>query len=263
MSDASPVFEHLRLQLGPISELCIDRPRALNALSEPLLREMDAALDVLEAAAPRCLLIYGGGERAFVAGADIGAMQQLDPSRAEKFAELGQRVFSRLEHFAAPVIAAVQGFALGGGCELALACDIVFAAPSARFGQPEVNLGLLPGFGGTLRLPRKIGAAAAARWILSGETFDAAEAYRLGWVAAVVPEEGDLLKVARQQAQQLASRSPSALRAAKALLLADHSLAANALLRERQAFAGLFVHGEAAEGLAAFIEKRPAAFSAH
>ena len=256
MASESPLVS---LQPGPIAELCINRPQALNALNEVVLQQLDAALARLEAAPPRALVIFGGGERAFVAGADIAAMRHFDAATAERFAAAGQQIFTRLEHLPLPTVAAVQGFALGGGCELALCCDLVVAGRRAQFGQPEVGLGLLPGFGGTARLPRKIGGAAAARLMLLGEPIAAQTAMALGWVTEIF-EEAELLGGARRLAQKLAQRSPSAVRAAKALLLAQHDLAP-ALLRERRAFGELFATGDAQEGTAAFVERRQPAFA--
>jgi enoyl-CoA hydratase len=256
----TPTYETLQLQVGPVAEICISRPKALNALNAQVLHELAAALTFLqEEPNLRCLIVHGAGDRAFVAGADIAAMSQMDAVQGAAFAKLGQQVFMQLELFAAPVLAAVQGFALGGGCELALACDAVYATTDAKFGQPEVKLGLLPGFGGTVRLPYKIGPGAAAEWIFTGDIYSASQAHALGLVQALVAD-GELLPFVRQKAQVIASRSPHAVRAAKQLLIARANTQAG-MAFERVSFAHLFASGDTREGTAAFMQKREPHFA--
>ena len=180
--------EHFNVLLdGRIALVKVARPQSLNALSSALLREADALLDVLQEAAD--VIVLTGEGRAFVAGADIEEMRGLSPEQGRRFGELGARLFRRIERMPQPVIAAVNGFALGGGCELAMACDIRIASEKAKLGQPEVTLGIIPGFSGTQRLPRIVGAAKAKELILTGTVIDAAEALRIGLVSRVVPAE--------------------------------------------------------------------------
>jgi enoyl-CoA hydratase len=205
-------------------------------------------------------VLTGAGEKAFAAGADIAAMTAMGPVEARRFAELAHGVLERLERLPVPVIAAVNGFALGGGCEVVLACDLVYASDRARFGQPEVNLGLVPGFGGSQRLPRRIGMARALEMVLTGDVYDAARAKEIGLALDVVPA-ADLLAHARAQAAKIAARGPLAVAVAKRIMRAGVEpdlAAANEL--ERQAFAALFGSADAKEGMRAFLEKRPAAW---
>jgi enoyl-CoA hydratase len=253
-------FENLRWEVADgVATLTIDRPKALNALDRKTLEELEAALDgAATDAAVRAIVLTGGGEKAFVAGADIAAMSKLGPVEARRFAELGHRVIEKLEALAIPTIAAVNGFALGGGCELAMGCDLVYASEAAKFGQPEVNLGLIPGFGGTQRLTRRVGIARALEMILTGDVYDAARAKAMGLVLEVLPA-AELLPHARAQARKIAAKGPLAVAQAKRAVHAgaDAALAiANEL--ERQAFAALFGTEDAKEGMRAFLEKRPA-----
>lgn len=244
-----------------IGLLTFHRPEVLNALDARTLEELDSVLGEVEEGAARALVLTGAGDRAFVAGADLSAMANLGSAEALAFAERGHAVFDRLERLPAPTIAAVNGFALGGGCELILACDLVYASPRARFGQPEVNLGIIPGFGGTQRLPRRVGAMRALEMILTGEPVDAGKARELGLVLEVLPSE-ELVPHARAQARKILSRGPLAISAVKRLVRtgADLPLAsANEL--ERNAFAQLFATGDAHEGIRAFLEKRAARFA--
>jgi enoyl-CoA hydratase len=245
-----------------VATLTINRPKALNALDEKTLREI--AQVVADAAARpaevRALVVTGGGEKAFVAGADIAAMSKLGPAEAREFAALGHRTLNALEALPVVTIAAVNGFALGGGCELAMACDLIYASERARFGQPEVNLGLIPGFGGTQRLIRRVGLMQAKEMVFSGEVDDAATAHAIGLCLAVLPPE-QLLEHARAKARVIASRGPAAVAAAKRVMqLGADQLLAQALDAERLAFAGLFGTAETREGMGAFLEKRPARF---
>jgi enoyl-CoA hydratase len=246
-----------------VGTLTINRPKQLNALDVATLTEIAQALELARAqpAEVRAVLLTGAGEKAFVAGADIAAMSKLGPAEAREFAALGHRTLSALEALPVVTIAAVNGFALGGGCELAMACDLIYASEKARFGQPEVNLGLIPGFGGTQRLIRRVGLMRAKEMIFSGEVYDAATAHAIGLCLAVLPPE-QLLEHARAKATVIASRGPAAVANAKRVMQwgADQLLP-QALDAERLAFASLFGTAETREGMGAFLEKRPARFT--
>ena len=246
---------------GGVGIATFNRPKALNALDTKTIRELGELLFAVEAdASLRALVLTGGGEKAFVAGADIAEMSALSPLEARRFAEAGQRTFERLEALSIPTIAAVNGFALGGGCELAMACDLVYASEKAKFGQPEVNLGIIPAFGGTQRLQRRVGPSRAMEMILTGDMADAATAKSWGLALDVLPPE-KLLDHALAQARKIASKGPAAIAAAKRILRATAAprLAAGQLM-EAEAFGMLFGTEDGREGLAAFVEKRPARF---
>jgi len=246
---------------GGVGLATMNRPKALNALNAQTLRELGQLLDAVERdATVKALVLTGGGETAFVAGADIAEMSALGPLEARRFAEMGQRTFERLEALPIPTIAAVNGFALGGGCELAMACDLIYASEKARFGQPEVNLGIIPGFGGTQRLQRRVGPARAMEMILTGDMVDAASAKAWGLALEVLPPE-KLLEHAVGQARKIASRGPAAVAAARRILRATAApqLAAGQEM-EADAFGMLFGTEDGREGLKAFVEKRPARF---
>ncbi len=249
---------------GGIGTLTVNRPRQLNALDVQTLTEIGSALELARAQAGdvKAVVLTGAGDKAFVAGADIAAMSKLGPAEAREFAALGHRTLNALEALPVVTIAAVNGFALGGGCELAMACDLVYASEKARFGQPEVNLGLIPGFGGTQRLIRRVGLMRAKEMIFSGEVYDAAAARAAGLCLDVVAPER-LLEHARAKGRTIASRGPAAVALCKRVMQqgADQPLP-QALDGERLAFAGLFGGAEAKEGMAAFLEKRPAKFPA-
>jgi enoyl-CoA hydratase len=239
----------------------LNRPKALNALNGRTLGELGELLAQVEAdGALRALVLTGAGEKAFVAGADIAEMSGLAPEAARRFAAAGQRAFERLEALPIVTIAAVNGFALGGGCELAMACDLIYASERAKFGQPEVNLGIIPSFGGTQRLQRRVGPARAMEMILTGDMVDAATARSWGLALDVLAPE-KLLDHALAQARKIASKGPAAVAAAKRILRATAAppLAAGLLL-EAEAFGLLFGTEDGQEGLRAFVEKRPAAF---
>jgi enoyl-CoA hydratase len=250
--------------VGGLGTLTINRPKQLNALDAATLGEIAAALELARAqpGEVRAVIVTGAGEKAFVAGADIAAMSRLGPAEAREFAALGHRTLNALEALPVVTVAAVNGFALGGGCELAMACDLVYASERARFGQPEVNLGLIPGFGGTQRLIRRVGLMRAKEMVFSGEVYDAAAARAAGLCLDVLPAE-KLLEHARAKATVIASRGPAAVALCKRVMQqgADQPLP-QALDSERLAFAGLFAGAEAREGMAAFLEKRPARFPA-
>ncbi len=259
MSDARPVTVD-RPEPG-VAVLTIDRPAALNALNAAVLDALEAAVAALAADADlRCVIVTGAGEKAFVAGADIGLMAGMDPRAALAFAETGHRVLDAIEALPVPTIAAVGGYCLGGGCELALACDLVYAAENARFGQPEVKLGLIPGFGGTQRLSRRVGPMRAAEMVLSGRMLKADEARAVGLCLDVTPK-GAVLDHALAVARTIAAMAPVAVRAAKQVMARGiEAPLATAHAYERAAFANLFATADAAEGMAAFVEKRAAAF---
>lgn len=241
-----------------VAILTIDRPKALNALDAATLAALDAALD--QVGDSRAVVVTGAGEKAFVAGADIHAMAKLTPLEAAHFSAFGQRVFDRLEQLPMPVIAAVNGFALGGGCELALACDLVLAAPNALFGQPEVALGVIPGFGGTQRLVRRVGSMRARELTFTGRRVKADEAVAIGLALCVVTE-GSVRDAAIALANQIAAQGPVAVRLAKrAILDGDGADMRVGLAGEKTLFALCFATDDQKEGMAAFLEKRPAGF---
>jgi enoyl-CoA hydratase len=246
---------------GRVGIATFNRPKALNALDTRTIRELGELLSAVEAdASLQALVLTGGGEKAFVAGADIAEMSALTPLEARRFAEAGQRTFERLEALSIPTIAAVNGFALGGGCELAMACDLVYASEKAKFGQPEVNLGVIPAFGGTQRLQRRVGPARAMEMILTGDMADAATAKAWGLALDVLPPE-KLLDHAIAQARKIASKGPAAVAAAKRILRATAApRLATGQLMEAEAFGVLFGTEDGREGLAAFVAKRPAQF---
>ncbi|MFP2958090.1 enoyl-CoA hydratase-related protein [Myxococcus sp. 1LA] len=254
-------YENIRLeQEGAIATLFIDRPKALNALNTKTLQELEAALKSLPANV-RVLIVTGGGEKAFVAGADIAEMAALTDAQAQEFGALGHRVMAALEALPIPTIAAVNGFALGGGSELALACDFIYASEKAKLGLPEVGLGVIPGFGGTQRLTRVVGRARAKELIFTGDRIDAAKAKEIGMVLEVLPADG-LLPHCRAVAEKILKNSPLAISKAKQVIEAgaDQDLrAANEI--ERQAFGDLFGSADQREGMKAFLEKRTAAFT--
>lgn len=240
---------------GPISTIIIDRPKSLNALNSQVLEELESALAALPTEA-RVLIITGAGEKAFVAGADIKAMADLTAAESDAFSRLGHRVFSKLEEHPIPVIAAVNGFALGGGCEITLACDFAIAADRAKFGLPEVGLGLIPGFGGTTRLRRRVGDARARQMIYTAMRIDAQEALRSGLVNEVVPAD-ELMPRAREIAEQIVKNAPLAVTAAKrSVHLAANTDLTTANAFEVASFAVCFGTQDVREGLKSFIEKR-------
>jgi enoyl-CoA hydratase len=244
-----------------VALLTLDRPDQLNALSSRMLSALRARIaEVAADTAVRAVVLTGAG-RAFAAGADIAEMQRMTALEAEAFSRLGHETFGALEALAPPVIAAVNGFALGGGLELALACDWIYAARRARLGQPEVNLGLLPGFGGTSRLPRRVGPGWARELVLTGEPIGTDVAERIGLVNRVFEDEAALLEGALAAGRTLAKKGPLAVTRAKRVLLEGQDAdvrVAHAL--EQQAFSALFGSQDRDEGLAAFVEKREPRF---
>ena len=241
--------------------LTVNRPKALNALNAATLDEIAAALTkVATDENARVLLVAGAGDKAFVAGADIAEMKDATIEQAREFSERGMRVMHALEGLPVPVIALVNGYCLGGGCELALACDWILASDTAVFGQPEVNLGIPPGFGGTQRLPRRIGPARALELLTTARQVKAQEALAIGLANQVFPVS-ELRAKALEMARTIASKAPVAVRLAKQAAQRGASLdlfAACAL--ESDFFAQAFATQDRAEGMAAFLEKRPAKF---
>ena len=258
----SKTFDFLDVEFGEISVITINRPDKLNALNSGVIHEMQEALRQLQRdKQTRCVIITGAGEKAFVAGADIGEMKDMSPWEAVKFVEDGQHLMNRLEGSRLPVIAAVNGFALGGGCELIMATDIRLASKSAVFGMPEVKLGLIPGFGGTQRLPRLVGKGKAMELILSAETIDADEARRIGLVDEVYHPD-KLMEEAKKLAETIAKRSPAAVALAKrSIMRSFESSLKEGCSFESVQFGVANSTKDKAEGVAAFIEKRKAKFT--
>lgn len=244
-----------------IAKIIIDRPKALNALNSEVLQELKKAIaEIQNRMDIRVLLIQGGGEKSFVAGADIAEMSNLNPLEGCEFGRLGQEVFSSLSELPFPTIAVIQGFALGGGCELALACDIRIASEKAKFGQPEVGLGIIPGFGGTQRLARLVGPGQAKKLIFSAEIISAAQALEIGLVEQVVAPE-QLNEAALKLAQTIAAKSPNAVRIAKTAINQGLEGSLEEGMRLEACNFGLcFASSEQKEGMTAFLEKRPAKF---
>lgn len=242
--------------------LTINRPKALNALNSATIAELGAALATVAADRyARVLLLTGAGDKAFVAGADIRAMQEMSPIEGQRFARDTMAVFRQLETLAIPVIAVVNGYALGGGNELAMSCDWILAGESAVFGQPEVNLGLTPGFGGTQRLTRLVGRARAMELITTGRQIKADEALRWGLVNHVFPV-AQLMDEALVMARQIASKAPIAVRLSKEAVQRGQDLDLdNACQFEAQVFGLAFSTDDKREGVAAFLEKRTPSFS--
>jgi enoyl-CoA hydratase len=245
-----------------IAVVTMNRPQALNAFNSEQLDLLAAAFHALgQDRAVQVVILTGAGDRAFAAGADIKEMVDLSPAEGVAFGRKGQALTSAVERLPQPVIAAVNGYAFGGGCELAIACDIRLAAENARFAQPEVSLGIPPGWGGTQRLPRLIGPGLAAEMIYTGRQVDAEEAHRIGLVNAVYPLD-QLMAAARAMAAQIARNSPAAVRAAKNLIgLVFAGDQAAGLAAEVAGFGAAFASPDRSEGMRAFVEKRAADFA--
>jgi enoyl-CoA hydratase len=243
---------------GPVGVVLMNRPDKLNALSSRLVGAVADALEEFDRDPEVRAIVLGGGERAFAAGADIEQMEGSDP--ASVLDGLRLDAWDRVRDVRTPVVAAVSGYALGGGCELAMLCDLVVAAESAQFGQPEINLGIIPGAGGTQRLPRAVGKALAMDMVLTGRRLSAREALQYGLVARVVADEA-WLEEAKRAAHEIAERSPVALQLAKeAVNQAYEAPLQPSILFERRAFVVARSSEDAAEGLKAFLEKRKAEF---
>ena len=257
MSDANLLLE----KDAAVATITFNNPKALNALTEETFTGMEALLDELEKDAEiRVIILTGAGDKAFIAGGDISHLASLDAEGARQFALLAQRVIDRIETFPKPVIAAVNGYCLGGGNELAMGCDLRIAADSAKLGQPEVKLGIIPGFAGTQRLSRLVGKGRAKEMIYTGEMIDAAEACRIGLVNRVVAKDR-LIKEAKALAMKMCDKSASAIRLCKEAI--DNGLEmdfARAARYEADLFGLSFTTADCKEGISAFLEKRPAKF---
>ena len=241
--------------------ITINRPDKLNALNHTTIAELDAAVDAAgQDADVRAVIITGAGEKSFVAGADISELAVQTPGAGREHAHRGQSVFDRIERLGKPVIAAVNGFALGGGCELAMACTIRIAADTAKFGQPEINLGLIPGYAGSQRLPRLVGRGRALELLLTGSPISADEAYRIGLVNKVVPA-AELMTAARALAQSLAAKAPVAARYILDAVARGLDMPfAEAQEYEATLFGLVFATDDMREGTKAFLEKRKPVF---
>ena len=239
-----------------IAVLTINRPEALNALNSQVLDDLNAALDSIDVNTVRALVLTGAGEKSFVAGADIGEMSTLTKAEGEAFGKKGNDVFRKLETFPIPTIAAVNGFALGGGCEISMSCDIRICSDNAMFGQPEVGLGITPGFGGTQRLARLIGAGMAKQLIYTARNIKADEAYRIGLVNAVYTQE-ELLPAAEKMANTIAAQAPIAVRACKKAINDGLQLDIDkAIELEEKLFGDCFETEDQREGMANFLRKK-------
>ena len=250
------MYEHLKIEeRGAIAIMTISAPKSLNALNSKILGEIDQYLDGFDCDKYRCLVVTGDGEKSFVAGADISEMAGLNAADGEAFGRRGAKVFRRLETLPVPVIAAVNGFALGGGCELAMACDIRICSDNARFGQPEVGLGIIPGFSGTVRLARLVGMGMAKQLIFSGKNIKADEALRIGLVNAVVPQ-AELMNRAIELATQISANAPLAVSAAKLCINTCFDMEAEeAIAFENKAFGLCFNTEDQKNGMKAFLTK--------
>jgi enoyl-CoA hydratase len=250
-------FETLKVSLdGPIATVTISREAVLNALSTTVIGELTSVAGELEISADvRVVILTGAGEKAFVAGADIAEMVELTPNQARAFAEMGGVLGNAIETSDRPWIAAVNGFALGGGCELALACDFIHASDNAKFGQPEVKLGVIPGFGGTQRLARRVGVAKAKELCMTGDQINAAEALRIGLADAVWPH-AELMTKVRELAGRIVANGPLAVAEVKKLIHHGQSTTLeHALALEQASFGLLFATTDQREGMSAFLAK--------
>ena len=254
-------YTYLKIEhKGGITILTISAPKTLNALNSGILKELGDFVGKLDATT-RVLIITGDGEKSFVAGADISEMAHLDEPQGFEFGRLGAQVFRRIETLPIPVIAAVNGFALGGGCELAMSCDIRIASNKAKFGQPEVGLGIIPGFSGTYRLPKLIGQGYAKEMIYTGKVIRADEALRIGLVNAVYEPE-ELMDKAMEMAQMMLKNAPVAISLAKQSINEGYDLDADgAIGLENKLFGKCFATSDQKEGMDAFLNKRKAAFT--
>lgn len=242
-------------QDGFVGVITINRPKALNALNSQVLEELETALNAVNLDETRALILTGAGEKSFVAGADIGEMSTLTKAEGEAFGKKGNDVFRKLEVFPIPVIAAVNGFALGGGCEISMSCDIRICSDNAIFGQPEVGLGITPGFGGTQRLARIVGPGMAKQMIYTARNIKADEAYRIGLVNAVYPQE-ELMAAAKKMAAGIAMQAPIAVRACKKAI--NDGLDADmdaAIVIEEKLFGSCFETEDQKAGMGNFLEK--------
>ena len=247
-------------QEGQVGIVTINRPKALNALNSQVLEEIEAAFKAIDLDAVRAVILTGAGEKSFVAGADIGEMSTLTKAEGEAFGKKGNDVFRMIETFPIPVIAAVNGFALGGGCEISMSCDIRICSENAVFGQPEVGLGITPGFGGTQRLARLVGPGMAKQMIYTARNIKADEAFRIGLVNAVYPQE-ELMAAAKKMAAGIAKNAPIAVRACKKAI--NDGLEADmddAIVIEEKLFGSCFETEDQKYGMAFFLDKNKETF---
>lgn len=256
------VYENVLLEKEErIAILSINRPKAMNALNNETLLEIKSAIEEIKADPSVDVVIITGAGKAFVAGADISFMQNLTAIEGRAFGALGQEVFRMIEAIEKPVIAAVNGFALGGGCELAMCCDFRIASTSAKFGQPEVGLGITPGFGGTQRLPRLVGTGMAKQLLYTADIIDAVEALRIGLVNSVIEPE-ELMEYVKKIAKRIASKAPVAVRLCK--VAAGEGMQVDidrSMTIEADVFGLCFATTDQKEGMTAFVEKRKAQFT--
>ena len=255
------MYEHLKIEeRGQVAIMTISAPKSLNALNSTILGEIDEYLDEFEGGNYRCLIITGDGEKSFVAGADISEMAPLGAQQGETFGKRGANVFRRIETLPCPVIAAINGFALGGGCELAMACDIRLCSDNAKFGQPEVGLGIIPGFSGTVRLARLVGMGMAKQLIYTGKAIRADEALRIGLVNEVLTQ-AELMNRAIELAGQIAANAPLAVSAAKLCINTEYDMPAeDAIAFESRAFGLCFNTEDQKNGMQAFLSKSKCEF---
>ena len=256
-----PSFNTIKISVeGPIATVTINREDKLNALSSVVIDELTQLAAALEVADEVRVVVVTGAGKAFVAGADIAEMQDLSPIQAQTFAEMGGMLGTAIESSAKAWIAAVNGFALGGGCELALSCDFIYASDKAKFGQPEVKLGVIPGFGGTQRLARRVGVAKAKELCMTGDMIDATAALRIGLADAVVPV-AELMDKVGKLAERIAANGPLAVAEVKRLIHQGQSASLDhALALEQRSFGLLFATSDQREGMQAFLAKRAPQF---
>jgi len=245
-----------------IGMITLNRPKALNALNSELLKELNGLLDeIAQDDSVKVVVITGSGDKSFVAGADIAEMQRMSPMEGRAFGKFGQAIFNKLENIPQPVIAAVNGFALGGGCELAMACDIRIASDRAKFGQPEVSLGIVPGFGGTQRLPRLIGKGRAKELLYTADMINAEEAYRIGLVNKIVPAD-ELLSTTKELAEKIMARAQVAVQLCKAAVNTGMDIdLESGIAYEAEVFGLCFASADQKEGMSAFVGKRKPNFT--
>ena len=242
-------------QEGFVGVVTINRPKALNALNSQVLDELEATFDAIDLNTTRAVVLTGAGEKSFVAGADIGEMSTLTKAEGEAFGKKGNDVFRKIETFPIPVIAAINGFALGGGCEISMSCDIRLCSENAVFGQPEVGLGITPGFGGTQRLARIVGPGKAKQLIYTARNIKAAEAYRIGLVNEVYPLE-ELMPQAKKMAKGIAKNAPIAVRACKKAINEGLEVGMDeAIVIEEKLFGSCFETEDQKYGMAFFLDK--------
>ena len=247
-------FVNVELQ-GAVAVLTIDRPKALNALNPEVLADLKAAFEGIDQNAVRCVVLTGAGDKSFVAGADIGSMSTMTKAEGTDFGKTGNDIFLMIESFPLPVIAAVNGFALGGGCELAMSCDIRICSDNAMFGQPEVGLGITPGFGGTQRLPRIVGLGMAKQLLYTARNIDANEALRIGLVNAVVPQ-AELMDTAVKMANTIAKNAPIAVRGCKEAVNKGMQVSIDeGVAIEEKIFGDCFETHDQVEGMACFLSR--------